>query len=724
MEPTNVLFYLQPHTIRNNPLAFEWIFLNYLKVARGLAGKKVACSFLVDDQIKARYQDLPCQIISPSDYGVVFDTSHWPEYWHEILTNPRHEQKSRLLEQVFQEHTYHYVFCWNYDAVLDRVCKEKGCRVIYQELGMTRKPLLYQMDFEGLLWKSSLQRLYGKLKDQVSYDPARLDSFLRIMKNKPLRPRQEIIRDLQLDEKKPILLIPLQVEDDSNIVVGSPFKCMDDFIRFCLGGIRDIEEYNVIIKKHPVQADFALDPALSRKDIWQRQVRVLLNEIDNMSLIKAADTIVTINSSAGFEGLCFGKKVMTLGKSPYSHLGVTADLDSQRQFALADHEPFFTSLYRQDSLLVPRFLHFAIFHYQIPSYQVFSEEYYLDLFRQLAVEKDVDTVYLRRQEQQPAVCDSALYHAEIEIEELREESRLRTEYMQKLEREIARKEMDVQNVKNELQHRSNKLEERNSYIGKLEADLQKVLHDLSVIIQARAFKIVSKYYLFRNRILPFGSRRRKFVKFFLVDMLRLLKRVLHEGKNGWKQFWINWQTTVPVEDPQLLSLDLLLRRKSSEYERARLTGADSSSLLKNLEYAAQIRLQVFLSSEQTLEFPVHPVPLISIIIILYNRVAASFQCLESILAYADVPYEIILVDNASADETAQWLDQLRNLQVVRNANNEGFLKACNQAAALAKGKYFLFLNNDTQISPKLLSTMFATLENDASIGLVGGRLIF
>lgn len=116
----------------------------------------------------------------------------------------------------------------------------------------------------------------------------------------------------------------------------------------------------------------------------------------------------------------------------------------------------------------------------------------------------------------------------------------------------------------------------------------------------------------------------------------------------------------------------------------------------------------------------------SIIIPVFNKAEFTFQCLRSLFREVDLTRnEIVVVDNASTDETARMLAQFGNrIRVVRNAENLGFVGACNLGARAAKGKYLVFLNNDTIVQPGWLASMVEIIEADESVGAVGSMLIF
>jgi len=111
--------------------------------------------------------------------------------------------------------------------------------------------------------------------------------------------------------------------------------------------------------------------------------------------------------------------------------------------------------------------------------------------------------------------------------------------------------------------------------------------------------------------------------------------------------------------------------------------------------------------------------LTSIIIVTFNQLEYTRQCVESIRRMTDEPYELIFVDNASSDGTAGYLESIPGAKVIRNAENRGFPAAVNQGIAVAKGDQVLLLNNDTIVTTGWLGRLLATLRSDAKIGLVG-----
>lgn len=161
--------------------------------------------------------------------------------------------------------------------------------------------------------------------------------------------------------------------------------------------------------------------------------------------------------------------------------------------------------------------------------------------------------------------------------------------------------------------------------------------------------------------------------------------------------------------------DSLLRSKPQEAVSTSRTLMES--LLKQ-------KLKLFLSQPGSqLVFPQFPEPLVSILISTFNKAEYLFQCLETILAYTDTPFEIIIVDDCSSDGIPQLMAKLVNVHAVRNDKNSGFIKSCNKAAQLARGHYILFLNNDVMVTPRWLSALVETVGRYPQCGAVGGRLV-
>jgi N-acetylglucosaminyl-diphospho-decaprenol L-rhamnosyltransferase len=100
------------------------------------------------------------------------------------------------------------------------------------------------------------------------------------------------------------------------------------------------------------------------------------------------------------------------------------------------------------------------------------------------------------------------------------------------------------------------------------------------------------------------------------------------------------------------------------------------------------------------------------------------DCLQSLLEDPQgVALEVIVVDNGSRDGAAEMVaEEFPEVALVRNAVNLGFSRANNQAAHLARGRFLLFLNNDTVVPPETLRSLVAYAEAHHEAGIIGPRL--
>jgi len=128
----------------------------------------------------------------------------------------------------------------------------------------------------------------------------------------------------------------------------------------------------------------------------------------------------------------------------------------------------------------------------------------------------------------------------------------------------------------------------------------------------------------------------------------------------------------------------------------------------------------------SIHFPYFTRPRVSIVIPIFNKALYTYNCLLTVRdCDIDVPKEVIIVNNASTDESAALLTQLLGgVTVIRNAENTGFVQACRRGAEMASGEFILFLNNDTQVTEGWLSNLLKIMDKDSSVGITGSKLIY
>ena len=117
---------------------------------------------------------------------------------------------------------------------------------------------------------------------------------------------------------------------------------------------------------------------------------------------------------------------------------------------------------------------------------------------------------------------------------------------------------------------------------------------------------------------------------------------------------------------------------------------------------------------------------VSIVIVSFNTKSLVENCIQSIIEQSiNIRYEIIVVDNASSDGTAELIQSLFvNITLIQNSVNKGFAAANNQGITIAKGEYVLLLNSDTIILNNALDKVHSFIEKHSEISIIGCRQLF
>jgi GT2 family glycosyltransferase len=247
------------------------------------------------------------------------------------------------------------------------------------------------------------------------------------------------------------------------------------------------------------------------------------------------------------------------------------------------------------------------------------------------------------------------------------------------------------------------------------------LREIELLKREQAKKMAEIHYL-KNKVGDFTG---------LQEALARQKAIIARVENSW-----SWAITAPLR-----GVAEMLRRIKQIYRRqgaGQLPSSSASQGLPDSNGHLQARtkdarqhflasnafqLRLFLESGSLLSFPPADKPKVSILLVLYNQAALTYACLRSILETVHLPYEVVVVDNASSDETVQLLSRSQNAKILSNNSNLHFLRGCNQALQHLQGEYLLFLNNDACLMPGALEAAVRTLENTKGAGAVGGRIV-
>lgn len=116
---------------------------------------------------------------------------------------------------------------------------------------------------------------------------------------------------------------------------------------------------------------------------------------------------------------------------------------------------------------------------------------------------------------------------------------------------------------------------------------------------------------------------------------------------------------------------------------------------------------------------------LSVVIVTYRNTGEIASCLRAIgLVVSPVPMEVIVVDNASGDGTADAARAaLPVARVMERTVNDGFAGGCRAGADIAVGRWLLFLNPDAVIAPDAIQALFGCARRHPNAGIVGGRFV-
>ncbi|OQP48862.1 hypothetical protein A4D02_07240 [Niastella koreensis] len=221
--------------------------------------------------------------------------------------------------------------------------------------------------------------------------------------------------------------------------------------------------------------------------------------------------------------------------------------------------------------------------------------------------------------------------------------------------------------------KDNVITDQNYRVTTVQQQVDQLNGRLSEIYSSDGWKLLSVYYRLKGKILPENSGRYKKVK-TLINKLR--------------------------------------NKKADSFVVEDFTAAHTFEIEE-------------ITSFDKIEFPVFDQPKVSIIIPAYDGWQMNYRCLRSIFKNTHgVSYEVIFADDGSSDETANITEYIKNVVLIRNPANLGFLKNCNNATKFAKGEYILFLNNDTEVTTGWLHSLTQLMDKDHTIGITGSKLIY
>ncbi len=262
---------------------------------------------------------------------------------------------------------------------------------------------------------------------------------------------------------------------------------------------------------------------------------------------------------------------------------------------------------------------------------------------------------------------------ERKIWQVSQEAALRRALSVEYKNELARKEMELQYWKPK----------------RLQAELDAIRNSTS-------WRLITHVQHFRERIIPLGSRRESAMR----NVFRGYQVFRREGFIGFFQF-----------SSQKLYGRLALRT-SILWHQYRLRHSNSSPASQVCEIAGMVdrpRLEPHTTN-------------VDIIICVHNALEDTRNCLDSLIEHTTQPYKLILVDDGSGEQTAQYLGEftaLHNSLLLRSDQPTGYPSAANRGMRASSAEFLVLLNSDTILTPDWLDRLMACIQTDDKIGAVG-----
>lgn len=401
-----ILFYLEPHPIRERYESFSWIGK---EVAKMLQDKYVHTQFnkkknLVDMRIlTSRYysplmKEFPK--IKPAFLGLTQEENNslsyfyddWNEEsiatWKELMsgtgevTSFYQKILSRIKRTVFD---FDIIIYWSTNGAVKLFAENESIHSISMELGCTRIPFFESiyMDFNGVNGNAITRKLEVDLLPNVTIEEVLPKIPYFLVGGKEEDGKYNVVTSSYIEEiyenVEKNVLIPMQLDDDSNVLMFSKYNNVLEFLEEVVPKLLKAG-YRCFIKSHPGAkarkiTEIGHDKCREYCESFSENV-YWLDDIDNkrdyMSLLNKMKAIVTINSSLGFEALLLKKVVVSMGKGAYS-LDSLPSLDefTNNQIDRVKYET-----------LIGKIVNIMINNYLFPKEYVFEQNFFVEYILQ------------------------------------------------------------------------------------------------------------------------------------------------------------------------------------------------------------------------------------------------------------------------------------------------------------------------------------------------------
>lgn len=293
------------------------------------------------------------------------------------------------------------------------------------------------------------------------------------------------------------------------------------------------------------------------------------------------------------------------------------------------------------------------------------------------------------------------FHTETALLEIKNESIQRGEWAKGLQESLEQRDSSIANLTEEMV-------KRGEWGLRLDAELEEVQSKLAAILSSNSWKYTAPLREAGRWVRSPQKRAKAYAKAFLKA-----------AKCTYQALPLSAQTRAAHRN--------LLARIAPKVLLATGAITSTTSSPANALHIEKLNLATDPITGRVIvtSLPTSIEPIISIIIPVYGKIDYTLRCLGSIEANPpSASFEIIIVDDCSPDDTALALSKVSGIRYLNNPSNLGFVRSCNFGAKAAHGQYLLFLNNDTEVTPRWTEELLRTFKEFPGTGLVGSKLIY